>query len=71
MIRRAAAYATAAAIGSVVGTFTGAILGAALVIVAYEGKKTAVVNNFTDISGGRKSEEKSEDGNVQSWPRSN
>lgn len=44
MIRRAAAYATATAIGSVVGTFVGAIFGVAIMSVAYENKKATVMN---------------------------
>lgn len=46
MIRQAAAYATAASIGSLVGTLAGILMGAGLVALAYENKKS-VVNNLS------------------------
>lgn len=45
MIRQAAAYATAAGIGSVVGTFVGTIFGVALMSVIYADKLKVVVNS--------------------------
>lgn len=44
MIRQAAAYATAAGIGSVVGTIAGTIFGIVLVTIINESNKPKVVN---------------------------
>lgn len=49
MIRRAAAYAVAAGIGSAVGTVTGVALGAAVAYILMTDKDTrTVVNNYHD-----------------------
>lgn len=46
MIRRAAAYATAASIGSVVGTLVGTMFGVVLVTIVNETRKS----NTTSVS---------------------
>lgn len=66
MIRRAAAYAVAAGIGSIVGTLTGTILGVvfATVVMADKNARDVVVTTYQDRNSSRDDDLRPQDANL-------